>query len=375
MDEVADTIDDPSVPLGVRLRRAFSVLTLLIGWVVLGTVLVASVVRVERWEVAPGEAMQVAPRIEFVGTGAELPVRYEAGNKIRFVTAFTGQLTALDAFIGWLDPDVQVDTYVEHFGESDPSAVKQAGVQAMYSAQQLALYVALTRLGIGDPSFEEGAVVVARLVCQETPTDDSACRTLDVGDTITALDGAPTPTPSALRPLLEERRPGDVVTVTVTPAGSSSSTERRVRLISSDTDPGRVLIGVGLADTRTVVLPFDVAISTGGIGGPSAGLAFTLALLDELTPGELLGDARVAATGTIDENGNVGPIGALPQKSVAVMQAGARVFLVPSGQSDAEVAKAEAATGGRVRIMRVATLDEALAVLADLGGDPLPSRS
>lgn len=375
MDEVAETIDEVSVPLSVRLRRATAVSMLLLAWAVLGTVLVASVMRVERWEVAPGEAMKVAPRIEFVGSGGELPVRYAAGNTIRFVTAFTGQLTALDAFVGWLDPDVQVDTYVEHFGESDPNAVKQAGVQAMYSAQQLALYVALTRLGIGNPSFEEGPAVVARLVCEGTPTDDSACRTLAVGDTITAFDGTATPTPSALRPLLEGRAPGDLATVTVRSAGSDATVDRRIRLIGSETEPGRVLIGVVLADTRSVVLPFDVAISTGGIGGPSAGLAFTLALLDELTPGELFGDVAVAATGTIDENGDVGAIGALPQKAVAVMQAGAEVFLVPAGQSDEEVARAETAAHGRVRLIKVANLDDALRILVDLGGDPLPTRS
>lgn len=373
MDDVSATISNESVPVRGRPRRSAAVVLLVVAWLVIGAVLVGSMVRIERWELAPGEAMQVAPRIEFVPTAGSVPERYPASNRIRFVTAFTGQLTALDSFIGWLDPDVQVDTHDAHFGKSDPSAVRVIGFQSMYSAQQLAMYVALTHLGIGDPSFIEGAPVVAQLVCLDRPTDDSACKRLDVGDTVMAVEGSATPTPSSLKSALAGARAGDTLTITVKPYGSDATKDKSVRLIESPNEPGRVLLGVVLADTRKVSLPFDLKIATGGIGGPSAGLAFTLALIDELTPGSLLGEARVAATGTIDENGEVGAIGALPQKAVAVRQAGATVFLVPKGQDATEVASAVAATDGKVRIIQVATLGEALGVLHDLGGDPVPT--
>lgn len=97
-------------------------------------------------------------------------------------------------------------------------------------------------------------------------------------------------------------------------------------MVSPD-DPNRTIIGVWPADTRKVKLPFEVGINTDLIGGPSAGLAFTLALIDELTPGELTGGIKVAATGTIDGDETVGAIGALRQKTVAVKASGAKVFL------------------------------------------------
>jgi PDZ domain-containing protein len=134
----------------------------------------------------------------------------------------------------------------------------------------------------------------------------------------------------------------------------------------------KTLVGFTPADTRTVDLPFEVSISTSDIGGPSAGLAFTLALLDELSPGELLGRRKVAATGTINEDGEFGAIGALVQKAVAVRDSGARVFLVPKDQTEDEIQAAQKAAGSGVRIIAVATLDEALHVLDELGGDPLP---
>ena len=78
--------------------------------------------------------------------------------------------------------------------------------------------------------------------------------------------------------------------------------------------------------------PVKVAVDTAGIGGPSAGLAMTLAILDDLTPGDLTGGKRVAVTGTIDPEGNVGEIGGIEQKAVAAQAAGAQLFIVPAVQ-------------------------------------------
>ena len=133
---------------------------------------------------------------------------------------------------------------------------------------------------------------------------------------------------------------------------------------------GRAIIGFvpnpSPPDTITFKFPFQVDIDSGQIGGPSAGLAFTLALLDRLTPGSLSGGVEVAATGTISPGGSVGPIGGLKQKTIAVLRTGAKVFLVPTS----EVAEAEeAAKGTDLKIVGVATLDEALAQLAALGGN------
>ena len=144
-----------------------------------------------------------------------------------------------------------------------------------------------------------------------------------------------------------------------------------VELIASPDEPRRTIVGFSARDTRTVELPFDIVIDTDRIGGPSAGLSFTLALIDQLTPGELIPAAGVAVTGTILEDGSVGAIGALVQKAIAVKRSGARYFLVPVGQGPDDIEAAQDAVGDAVEIVPGATLEEALDALASRGGDPL----
>ena len=106
--------------------------------------------------------------------------------------------------------------------------------------------------------------------------------------------------------------------------------------------------------------PVRVSIDSGAVGGPSAGLAFTLALLDELTPGDLFGGHKVAATGTMTPSGAVGPIGGLPQKTVAVQREGATLFLVPKSEEQEAIDKAK---GSNLKVVGVETLDDAIAAL------------
>jgi PDZ domain-containing protein len=198
---------------------------------------------------------------------------------------------------------------------------------------------------------------------------------LNLGDTITALDGNEIATLDDLIRVIADYIPGDVVTLSVVPHQTSTVVDRRVQLIADPDDPNRTLIGIVPADTRTVDLPFEVGINTNSIGGPSAGLAFTLALLDELTPGDLNGGTKVAATGTISEDETVGAIGALRQKTVAVKAAGAKVFLVPASQSEDELAQARQVAGASLRIIPVANLEDALNALLDLGGSGLTNAT
>ena len=125
------------------------------------------------------------------------------------------------------------------------------------------------------------------------------------------------------------------------------------------------MVGVR-ADTFVLAsdLPVDVEISTGEIGGPSAGLAMTLAVIDVLTPGELTGGRNVAVTGEIGLDGSVGPIGGIEQKAHAVRRSGIDVFVVPADQV-AEIGDA----AGDMEVLGVRTLDEAVAALGALGGD------
>lgn len=351
------------------------------SWIVLFGVVLLAAFRIDRYEIAPGDAMEVSPRIDFAALeGGETPTRFATQDGIHFVTALGGQLSVLDSILGWLDPYVQVDTFKERFGDRSPEENRQVGFQSMVTSKQIAQYVAVQKLGM-DAEFIEGGAEVAAVVCDNAPEENSACDNLKVGDTIVAINGNEIATLNAL--LAELSKPtysvGQTVTVSVVPDDPSRTTvdrskavDRQIQLMASD-DGTRPIIGIVPADTRTVRLPFEVEISTTDIAGPSAGLAFTLALLDELTEGNLMGNGRVAATGTIRQDGTVGAIGALEQKALAVRRSGVSLFLVPAEQSAGEMEKARRAAGASVKIVQVASLDEALAALIAHGGDPLPA--
>ncbi|HUY61486.1 MAG TPA: S16 family serine protease, partial [Candidatus Dormibacteraeota bacterium] len=130
-------------------------------------------------------------------------------------------------------------------------------------------------------------------------------------------------------------------------------------------------LGVASQSSVTFALPFGVTVDVGSIGGPSAGLALTLGLLDELSNGQLTGGHRVAATGTISIGGAVGDVSGVAQKTLAVRRAGAQVFLVPPQELAA--ARSEA---GSMKVYAVSSLEQALRDLGRLGGHiPPPATS
>jgi PDZ domain-containing protein len=244
----------------------------------------------------------------------------------------------------------------------------------MTTSKQIAEYVAFSRVGL-DVSLTWGDIIVEQLICESEPTEFSACNQLEPGDTIRTFNGTEVTSLEQLVSMLGSYRPGDIVTLQILPHRKMTVEQRSVELIASPDDPERTIVGFVPADTRTVDLPFEIGINTESIGGPSAGLAFTLALLDELTPGDLFGGKRVAATGTINGDETVGSIGALRQKAVAVKRAGVEIFFVPSSQSEAELAEARMVAGSSMRIVAVATLEQVLVELAKVGGSGLTNAT
>jgi Lon-like protease len=193
---------------------------------------------------------------------------------------------------------------------------------------------------------------------------------LDPGDKILRVDGTPVATVDALVAELAGKKPGDTVELEIQRPEAGRQTVD-VRLIASPDDPSRTIIGFIPFDTASIQLPFEISIDTGEIGGPSAGLAFTLTLIDELSEGDLTGGSDIAVTGEIGVDGSVGAIGGLAQKVSAVKQVGVHHFLVPESQGEEQLARAREIAGDDLEIIPVATLDEALAALERLGGDPV----
>ncbi|MDW3214798.1 MAG: S16 family serine protease [Ilumatobacteraceae bacterium] len=334
----------------------------------------------------PASAQPVDDRIVFGDLGAAAEQFPPVGD-IYFVTVTEPAQSVLSWFVGRDEPAIQFLTNEEKFGVQTPPQRRRFALEQMRTSEQVAQYVALQRVGF-DVDVIEGDVLIQDMVCLAANEDNTECvdwspsdDVLDPGDRILEADGERIDGVEDLGRVLEGRAPGDIVTMRID-RPEAGELEVEVELTASPDDPDRTIVGFFPFDTRRVELPFDLDIDTGSIGGPSAGLAFTLTLIDELTEGELTGGADIAVTGTIELDGSVGPIGGLRQKASAVAQTGVDVFLVP-GISDAaseaqraafeaELEAARQAGGDDLRIIPVRTLEEALTALESLGGDPIP---
>lgn len=325
-----------------------------------------------RYALTPADAEAVEPRLTVAGVE-----RFAGDGRMLFVTVTTPELRLLDWFVGRANPAVDLLSYEDRFGNETPQQQRRRGAQSMRTAKQTAEFVALQRLGL-PVELVPGEVIVDQLVCLEANAAQTECvryapsdDLLEPGDQLLVVDGVEVTTVDDLAPILARHAPGDRITIVYTRDGAQA--EGEVELIASPDDPDRTIIGFFPSDTTRISVPDDISVTidTDSIGGPSAGLAFTLTLLDELSEGNLFGGHTVAATGTIDINGEVGAIGGLAAKASAVMQAGARYFLVPSAQGEADIERARRVVGDRVEIIPVADLDEALAALERIGGDPL----
>jgi PDZ domain-containing protein len=334
------------------------------------------------YALTPASADAVNDRIEF----GELPEgveRFETSNNFHFVTVTSPSQSVLSWFAGRNEPAVDFLTEEDKFGARTPSQRREFNLQMMRTAEQEAQYVALTTLGY-DVEITPGEVIVRDVLCKK-PGEAGECaewfpsdEQIDPADRILEADGVVLDSVEDLSALLADKDPGDTVELRIDRPGEGESVVT-VELSASPEEPDRTIIGFIPFDTRAITLPFEVDIRTDDIGGPSAGLAFTLAMIDELSPGDLTGPQEVAVTGTISLDGSVGAIGGLTQKVSAVHQNGIRVFLVPASQAELDdperLQRLNDAGRGEVEIIAVATLDEALAVLEELGGDPLVTVS
>jgi PDZ domain-containing protein len=244
--------------------------------------------------------------------------------------------------------------------------------QDMNDAQSSAAVVALRRLGYPVTENDLGAQI--DLVAPGTPAAKAG---IQCDDLVTSIDGKVVHTDQDLVAAIHGLKPGASTQVLVSRIGSNGKTsqvsltarlEGVPALDGQPADPNQAFLGVQTETRMTFSYPYSVTIDVGDIGGPSAGLALTLGLLDALSNGHLTGGHQVAATGTMDFQGNVGAIGDAAQKAVAVRKAGAQVFFVPVDNYAA--AKSQA---GSMKVYAVSTLQQVLTDLAAIGGQiPAP---
>lgn len=246
------------------------------------------------------------------------------------------------------------------FGDMTQQENRALNSATMASSRNIATLTALQYMGA--EVVAASGVSFVRLT-QQSPAQGS----LSPDDIIIAIDGEPTTNVDMLVAAIRKRKPGDVVTLKVHDSSTGEQEERSITLGTHpepDADYGFVGI-IGLYDNFDIMpMDFDIELSTGEIGGPSAGLAFTIAILDALTPGELTGGLNVAATGTISLDGQVGNVGGARQKTLAAAKSDADVFIVPRALLPEVLAFA-----GAMPVEGVDTLEDALGVLSKYGGD------
>nr|WP_311776126.1 PDZ domain-containing protein [Actinoplanes abujensis] len=232
--------------------------------------------------------------------------------------------------------------------------VEQQNAEEWTESQNSAVTVALTKLGYP-----------VRAAVNKVTDGGAATGILQKDDIITAVDGTAVDGPSKLTELVRAKPAGSTLTISYQRAGKASTAKITTKASADDNTPR---LGIEIAPKQDA--PFKVEIDLDKIGGPSAGLMFTLGIMDKLEPADLTGGKIIAGTGTIDNDGNVGPIGGIPQKLVGAKKAGAQLFLVPKGNC----AEALRNTVEGLPMAEVATVDDALTALKTFtgGGTPKP---
>ncbi len=358
----------PPAPPGRRRRSPAATVV-----VALVTVLAVFVAGVGVWgfvhhpgydEFLPGDAEAVGPLIGVQGAAHYTP-------KGQVLLVFVRERSNLNEWQYLWAKTFPGDADLLRRPPPSPGTSPLQDVCDMTDSQATAKLVALRKLGY-KVTTRPGVLI------QQVSGGVPAADILRCNDVIRSVDGHSTDTPDALHAALAKHKPGDVVDI-----GFDRGTQRLSRSVKlvKDQQTGAPLIGVYVAER--FVYPVKLTIDTADIGGPSAGLAMTLALLDELTKGDLTGGQKIAVTGTINADASVGEIGEIRLKAVAARRRGVQMFIVPActdadardrARCNDDLAAAKKAAKG-VKVIPVKTLDEALRALVADGGDPLPATA
>ncbi|MGM9986623.1 MAG: SepM family pheromone-processing serine protease [Bacillaceae bacterium] len=210
---------------------------------------------------------------------------------------------------------------------------------------------------------EKGAVILA--VAENMP----AKGVLKIGDIVVSVDGNIIQSSDELIKQVSKKKAGDTVSLSFIRDGEKKDVT--LKLVQLSTKEKRAGIGVVLTTDREVKEVPNVMFNMEDIGGPSAGLMFTLEIMNQLVDVDLTKGHKIAGTGEIDENGVVGPIGGISQKVVAADREGAEIFFAPNekGAKDSnykEASKTAKEIGTKMKVVPVDTFEDALNYLEKL---------
>jgi PDZ domain-containing protein len=350
----------PPLPPEPPERRRRWPIVIAVGIAVLGLIIViGSVISLPYVIYSPGEATPVDDVVRIAGART-----YRHRGDVLFLTvAVSRQRPNIWRFLAAkADDDVTIVSEDQYLGGASRRRVQRENVQAMDDSQLAAKKVALEELGYRVTATGSGAEVI------EVYPDTPARGHLRPGDVITAIDGEPVRLRDEVGEMVRSKPAGTEFTFTVTRDGRTRSESITTEEAPNGPLRGQPYIGIG-AGTKDLQLkfPVDVSIDPGSVSGPSAGLAFTLTIIDQLSPGNLTGGKNVAVTGTMALDGTVGEVGGVRQKTATAIDAGAKLFLVPVK----ELREARERAGSAMKVIGVRSIDDALRALRRNGGAPV----
>jgi PDZ domain-containing protein len=275
------------------------------------------------------------------------------GGGIYFVDVIVRKATLLERLLGGLHEGADLKSPAQVLPPGfDDAEQRLVDLASMRRSQRIAAAVALRALGKDVRAIPRGALVSG--VQNGLPADGKLTPT----DVIVAVDGVRVRTPEDVSRLMRRKKAGTVVRFTLHHGGPE-----KVVAVKTVASPGseRAIVGVFLEQATDIRLPFRVSIDANGVGGPSAGLAFALDVMEELGR-NVDGGRKIAATGELFLNGAVGPIGGIKQKTIGARRAGVDAFLVPAGDNAREARK----YADGLRIIPVKNFQQALRALATL---------
>lgn len=303
--------------------------------------------------ISPGGSYDVGSRLRVPDE------RRQESGKLAFTAVLARPGSWLDVLRARLDDTTEAVPVEEVRPRGiSPEEFNQINRRLIDESKSVAAVVALRAAGFDARVTGQGAQIVATL--EGMPAES----VLREGDVVVAADGQPVGTAVELIESIRRHQVGEKVRLTV--LRDSQRQELEVGTKNSPNEPGRPLIGASV-NTRQfdVILPFPVTIDTENVGGASAGLMFSLGILDAVTAGILTRGYYVAGTGTIAADGSIGPIGGAAQKVMAAERDGAQIFLVPQRNLE------DAQRGARsIRLYPVERFAEAVRILCGL--EPLP---
>ncbi len=359
--------------------------------VIAAAAIIASLISIPYYAITPGTAQSVEQLIVVPASHG-----HEHKGQVLLVDVELVPLRAIEWPWFALQSNDQIVGSGALLGTESAAQYQTEGEIDMSDAQQAATVVALHKLGYKLKVSPSGALLYA------LQPDSPASQSLAVGEVVTGVDDHSVDSAVALGTQLQSHLPGQTVTMSayVYPAGKTKQvavrlsawrlqivgkgkkaqatlvcppygTDLRYPIDRVSPDTGKKVTAapcIGALDVETNYrvgkLPFRIDLSSEGIIGPSAGLAFTLGLMQRLDPYDLTGRLKVAATGTMSISGQIGDVGGVAQKTIAVRAAGAKIFFVPPQEYKVALAH----SGNGLKIYPVSSIGQVLTILERYGG-------